>query len=46
VDFPARQPTAAAGHFMAGLSITEATGDQRPEADRGDHVSDDEYGSR
>jgi hypothetical protein len=32
VDFPARQPTAAGGHFMAGLSITEATGDQRPEA--------------
>jgi hypothetical protein len=46
VDFPARQPTAAAGRFMADLSLTEATGNQRPEADWGDHVTDDEYGSR
>lgn len=37
---------AAPGHFMAHLSITEATGDQRPEADWGEHVTDDEYGSR
>jgi hypothetical protein len=33
-------------HFMAHLSITEATGGQRPEADWGEHVTDDEYGSR
>jgi quercetin dioxygenase-like cupin family protein len=37
---------AAPDHFMAHLSITEATGDQRPEADWGEHVTDDEYGSR
>jgi quercetin dioxygenase-like cupin family protein len=37
---------AAPGRFMAHLSITEATGDQRPEADWGEHVTDDEYGSR
>jgi len=37
---------AAPGHFMAHLSITEAVppGDERPEADWGDHVTDDEYG--
>jgi hypothetical protein len=46
VEFPARQPAAAAGHFMAGLSITEVTADQRPQADWGEHVTDDEYGSR
>jgi hypothetical protein len=34
------------GHFMAHLSITEATGDQRPEADWGEHVTENEYGSR
>jgi hypothetical protein len=28
---------------MTHLSITEAPGDQRPEADWGDHVTDDEY---
>jgi hypothetical protein len=29
---------------MTHLSITEATpGDQRPEADWGEHVTDDEY---
>jgi quercetin dioxygenase-like cupin family protein len=38
---------AAPDHFMTHLSITEAVpGDQRPEADWGDHVTDDEYGSR
>ncbi len=35
---------AAPGHFMTHLSITEAVpGDQRPEADWGEHVTDDEY---
>ena len=35
------------GHFMTHLSITEAVpGDQRPEADWGEHVTDDEYGHR
>jgi hypothetical protein len=28
---------------MTHLSITEAPGDQRPEADWGEHVTDDEY---
>jgi hypothetical protein len=31
---------------MAHLSITEATGDQRPAADWGEHVTENEYGSR
>ena len=32
------------GHFMTHLSITEAVpGDQRPGADWGEHVTDDEY---
>jgi quercetin dioxygenase-like cupin family protein len=34
---------AAADHFMTHLSITEAPGDGRPEADWGEHVTDDEY---
>ena len=35
---------AAPGHFMTHLSITEAVpGDQRPEADWGEHVTDEEY---
>ena len=35
---------AAPDHFMTHLSITEAVpGDQRPEADWGEHVTDDEY---
>ena len=34
-------------HFMTHLSITEAVpGDERPEADWGEHVSDDEYYNR
>jgi quercetin dioxygenase-like cupin family protein len=34
-------------HFMTHLSITEAVpGDQRPEADWGEHVTDGEYGHR
>jgi len=38
---------AAPGHFMTHLSITEAVpGDQRPEADWGERVTDDEYDSR
>jgi quercetin dioxygenase-like cupin family protein len=38
---------AAPGHFMTHLSITEAVpGDQRPEADWGEHVTDDEYNRR
>ena len=38
---------AAPGHFMTHLSITEAVaGDQRPEADWGEHVTDDEYNGR
>ena len=38
---------AAPGHFMAHLSITEAVpGDQRPEADWGEHVTGSEYGTR
>ena len=35
---------AAPGDFMTHLSITEAAGDdERPDADWGDHVTDDEY---
>ena len=35
---------AAAGDFMTHLSITEAVADaERPDADWGDHVTDDEY---
>jgi quercetin dioxygenase-like cupin family protein len=38
---------AAPDRFMTHLSITEAVpGDQRPEADWGEHVADDEYLSR
>ena len=38
---------AAPGHFMTHFSITEAVpGDQRPEADSGEHVTDDEYNRR
>jgi quercetin dioxygenase-like cupin family protein len=38
---------AAPAHFMTHLSITEAVpGDERPEADWGAHVSDDEYPRR
>jgi len=38
---------AAPGHFMTHLSITEAVpGDQRPEADWGEHVTNDEYNRR
>jgi quercetin dioxygenase-like cupin family protein len=38
---------AAPDHFMTHLSITEAVpGDRRPEADWGDHVTDDEYHNR
>lgn len=36
---------AAPDHFMSHLSITEATGDDRPESDWGDHVTADEYPS-
>jgi quercetin dioxygenase-like cupin family protein len=36
---------AAPDHFMSHLSITEAVpGDERPEADWGEHVTDAEYG--
>src|SRR4029453_9042513 len=34
---------AAPAHYMTHLAITEAPGDDRPEADWGDHVTDDEY---
>jgi quercetin dioxygenase-like cupin family protein len=38
---------AAPDHFMSHLSITEAVpGDQRPEADWGEQVTDDEYNNR
>jgi quercetin dioxygenase-like cupin family protein len=38
---------AAPDHFMTHLSITEAVpGDERPEADWGDHVTDDEFNQR
>lgn len=38
---------AAPAHFMTHLSITEAfPGDEQPEVDWGDHVSDDEYQHR
>ncbi len=33
-------------HYMTHLSITEASGDGRPEADWGEHVTDDQYHSR
>jgi hypothetical protein len=31
---------------MTHLSITEAPGDDRPEADWGEHVTDDQYQGR
>jgi quercetin dioxygenase-like cupin family protein len=34
---------AAPDHYMTHLSITEAPGDGRPEADWGEHVTDAEY---
>jgi len=34
---------AAPAHFMTHLSITERAGDDRPEVNWGDHVTDDEY---
>jgi quercetin dioxygenase-like cupin family protein len=34
---------AAPDHYMTHLSITEAPGDDRPEADWGDHVTENEY---
>lgn len=38
---------AAPDHFMTHLSITEAVpGDERPELDWGEHVTDDEYHGR
>ncbi|HYK33610.1 MAG TPA: hypothetical protein VEV63_16690 [Streptosporangiaceae bacterium] len=38
---------AAADHFMSHLSITEAVpGDERPEPDWGEHVTDAEYNRR
>jgi len=37
---------AAADHFMVHLSLTEAPGDERPEADWGAQVTDAEYGAR
>ena len=38
---------AAPDHFMTHLSITEAVpGETRPEADWGEHVTDDEYNGR
>jgi quercetin dioxygenase-like cupin family protein len=37
---------AAPDHFMTHLSITEAPGDERPEADWGEHVTDDQYQNR
>jgi hypothetical protein len=38
---------AAPDHFMTHLSITEGVGDdERPEANWGDHVTDDEYRNR
>jgi hypothetical protein len=38
---------AAPAHFMTHLSITEAVGgDERPELDWAEHVSDDEYQQR
>jgi quercetin dioxygenase-like cupin family protein len=33
----------APDHYKTHLSITEASGDQRPETDWGEHVTDDEY---
>lgn len=37
---------AAPGRFMTHLSITEAAAGDRPEADWGEHVTDDEYHGR
>jgi quercetin dioxygenase-like cupin family protein len=37
---------AAPDHYMTHLSITEAPGDERPETDWGDHVTDAEYHGR
>jgi len=49
INTPAQQwrwHGAAPDHFMTHLSITEATGDERPEADWADHVTDAEYHRR
>jgi len=37
---------AAPDHFMTHLSSTEVAGGERPEADWGEHVTDDEYHGR
>jgi hypothetical protein len=37
---------AASDHYMTHLPVTEAPGDERPEADWGEHVTDDEYHGR
>ena len=37
---------AAPEHYMTHLSITEAPGDDQPEADWGEHVTDHEYHNR
>jgi quercetin dioxygenase-like cupin family protein len=37
---------AAPDHLMTHLCITKAPTDQRPEADWGDHVTDDQYHNR
>jgi quercetin dioxygenase-like cupin family protein len=37
---------AAPDHFMTHLSITEASGDERPETNWAEHVTDDEYHAR
>ena len=39
-------PSARTAWHSHALGQTEATGDERPEADWGVHVTDDEYGSR
>ena len=37
---------AAPDHFMTHLTITEGPGDDRPESDWAEHVTDEEYGAR
>jgi quercetin dioxygenase-like cupin family protein len=36
---------AAADHYMTHLSITESPGDGRPDAEWGEHVTDQEHGA-
>ena len=45
-EHPAGRGQGAPDHYMTHLSITEASGDGRPEADWGEHVTDDQCHTR